>query len=226
VTAFNGTTVLWTEDTNSNGTLDAGEDLNFNGNLDHYPLPPSFAVAGVNTIMGIVRIELQERRYTWMLNVRQSNPQTTPSSASVDVVVFFKRSIENIGADELLYQASFTQGSNLVHVIYPAGNNTATNLPLRPSMKRGSYVFDANNAFWYRISNVVEPDPVLFPNTNLPAPGAGMKTALLTLDFTANASNWQFLNILPRAMFPRSVVEVYPLGTKSYPLPFSYSAGL
>jgi len=211
VTAFQGTTVLWTEDTNSNGVLDPGEDLNGNGNLDHYPLPASFVNLGV----GIIRIELQERRYTWLLTVRQSNPQTTPPSANVDCVVFFKRSMENIGVDEALYQAVFTIGSTQVPVTYPLGVNPATNLPLKPFMKRGGFVFDANNAFWYRISNVVEP-PIYVPN---PPPPAGMGAALLVLDFPANASsnpnNDQ--RVLQRAMFPRGVVDVYPLGTKSYP---------
>src|SRR4029077_2241192 len=42
VTAFNGTMVTWTEDTDGTGTYSAAKDLNGNGVLDHYPLPLSF----------------------------------------------------------------------------------------------------------------------------------------------------------------------------------------
>jgi hypothetical protein len=214
--ASNGQTTafVWTEDIDGagpNATTAAGgdqRDINHNSNLDHYPLPASFVNSGV----GIVRIELQERRYTWLLTVRQSYPQTTPPSASVDVVVFFKRTIENIGVDEALYPAVFTQGSTQVAVQYPTGNNTVTGQPLKPFMKRGGYVFDANNAYWYRISNVIEPDPL---NLN---PPAGSASARVILDFPAAANNGFVPNIPSRAMFPRGVVDVFPLGTRFAPL--------
>jgi hypothetical protein len=81
-----------------------------------------------------------------------------------------------------------------------------TNKPLKPFMKKGSYVFDANNAFWYRISNVIDG-----------AVGAGSATSTLTLEIPANAGNFNPNSpIPPRAMFPRGVVDVYPLGSKSY----------
>jgi hypothetical protein len=202
-----GSTVIWTEDTDGAGPIAntaAGldpRDINFNGNrvLDHYPLPLSF----VNSGIGAVRLEAQDPRYTWLLTMRQPSP--TNGTASVDVVVFFNRSIENIGTDELLYQASFALGSTQVQVTYPTGVNTVTNLPLKPFMKKGGYVFDANNAFWYRISNVVDGVP---------------GTSTVTLEVPANASNTGLTNfntgnlIPPRAMFPRNIVDVYPLGSK------------
>ncbi len=212
VTAINGSTVLWTEDidgagpnaSTTNGT--DPRDLNFNHSIDHYPLPLSFTTAGI----GVVRLEAQDPRYTWLLTVRQPNPPTVPRSAGVDVVVFFNRSMENIGTDEVLYQAGFTIGSPQVHVTYPTGTNPSTGQPLKPFMKKGGFVFDANNAYWYRISNVADPDP-----TN-PVPGS----AQLTLDVPANASNTNLTNpntgnlIPPRAMFPRNIVDVFPLGSK------------
>ena len=116
-----GTTVIWTEDYDNAGpsaNTPLGtdpRDVNGNRFLDHYPLPASFASAGTNTPIGTVRLEAQDPRYTWLLTVRQSNPPTAPpANSNVDVVVFFNRAIEDIGTDELLYQAAFTGGSVLV----------------------------------------------------------------------------------------------------------------
>src|SRR5262249_18276389 len=89
ITKFGGTlptdTILWTEDIDGSGTVnaaaDSGEDLNYNGNPDHYPLPATF------TPGGRVRIEYQERRYSWLLTVRKD----AAGGANVDVVVFFQR---------------------------------------------------------------------------------------------------------------------------------------
>ena len=220
ITRILGTTVKWTEDiddTGPNATTAAGNDprdVNHNKNLDHYPLPQSFVNSGG---IGVVCIELQERRYTWLLTVRQSNPQTSPPSASVDCVVYFKRTIENIGVDELMYETHFRLGSQLAAVVYPTGNNLATGQPLKPFIKRGGYVFDANNAFWYRVSNVQDPD--INNPLQLAAPAAGFQQALLVIDVPANSSNDNNPLIPPRGMFPRGVVDVYPLGTKSYPQP-------
>src|SRR5204863_4434636 len=61
ITSINGTTVIWTEDIDGTGTYTTAKDVNNNGYLDNYPLPLNFVNAGV----GMVRIELQERRYTW-----------------------------------------------------------------------------------------------------------------------------------------------------------------
>jgi hypothetical protein len=116
---------------------------------------------------------------------------------NVDVVVFFQRKFD-INTDEYLYPATFTAGNMQVSISYPLGNNPNTNQPYKPFMKKGNYIFDANNCFWYRISNVVD-------NNN----GA----ATITLDVPASASNSTFTN--QRAMFPRNVVDVYPLGPKA-----------
>jgi hypothetical protein len=180
----------------------AGQDINGNSVADTHYLPASFTsllipdVSG-NLMLGKVRVEMQERRYTWLLTVRQSSSTV----ASVDVVVYFRRTLENIAVDELLYNAVFTQGSTQVPVTYPVGNNPATGLPLKPYMRRGSFVFDANNAFWYRIANVVDDN-------------AG--NAVLTLEVPANATTGNPPFVPPRAMFPRGVVDVFPLGLKSF----------
>ncbi len=179
--------------------------MNGNGALDTHLLPSSFinAISTTGTpLLGKVRVELQERRYTWLLTVRQSST----TAASVDVVVYFKRTLENIATDELLYQTTFTQGSTQAQVVYPTGVNTASGLPLKPYMRRGSFVFDANNAFWYRINNV----------SSVVASGTGWEQVNLTLEVPANASTGSPPFIPARAMFPRGVVDVFPLATKTY----------
>ncbi|MBS0262756.1 MAG: hypothetical protein JSS02_12450 [Planctomycetes bacterium] len=186
------TTLQWTEDLNNNNTLDNGEDVNFNGSLDTHYLPTSFTAQ----TLGKVRVEIQERRYSWLLTVRQNSQ----NSASIDVVVFFQRALENIGVDEVLYNTVFTQGSTRAVVTYPTALNATTGLALKPFMRRGGFVFDANNAFWYRITNVLDDN-------------AG--TAVLTLETPALASTGSPPYFPPRAMFPRGVIDVFPLGTRT-----------
>ena len=196
-------TVKWTEDVNSSGALGGvNTDLNGNGILDDNGLPPSFVTNGI----GKVRIEQQERRYTWLLTVRKNS---TGTNADVDVVVFFKRPIEEFqttakgyAGDEVLIPAVFTSGTTLVSVQYPIAR--------KPFMRKGNYIFDANNAFWYRISNVSAPTQTTLPG-NVPG-----EAVTITIDVPANAGNQADPTGRPaRAMFPRAVVDVYPIGTKS-----------
>jgi hypothetical protein len=195
-------TVKWTEDTDNSGTFAVVKDLNGNGTLDDNTLPPTFVTNG----LGKVRIEQQERRYTWLLSVRKNS---TGSAADVNVVVFFKRPIEEFQAtakgyagDEVLIPARFTLGSTQVAVTYPTAR--------KPFMKKGNYIFDANNAFWYRISNVSPPTATTLPG-NVPA-----EAVTITIDVPSNADNTADTTLRPpRALFPRAVVDVYPIGTKT-----------
>ena len=140
-------------------------------------LPASF-LANVSGI-GKVRIEFQERRYSWLLTVRKDGA----GGADVSVVVFFQRRFDP-AIDEALYGATFTVGStSVINVTFPPNSN----------LKTGSYIFDVNNCFWYRISNV----------------NVGSKT--ITLDVPANLSSPAGGGA---AMYPRNIVDVYPIGTK------------
>jgi hypothetical protein len=185
------TTLTWNEINNSNVTI-GFEDVNANGTQEPHYLPASFT----SFTLGKVRVETQVRRYSWLLTVRS----TSANSASIDVVVYFQRALENIGVDEVLYDTRFTQGSNQAVVTYPTGSNTVTGVPLKPFMRRGGFVFDANNAFWYRITNVSDNN-------------AG--TAVLTLETPAQSSTGSPPYYPPRAMFPRGVIDVFPLGTRT-----------
>jgi len=141
-------------------------------------LPSSF-----NNV-GIVRVQTQERRYTWMLTVRKKS-----GVCNVDVVVFFRRPFAT--ADERIYgwptgENLFKLKSNIVTIPHPAG--------APPYLKKGGYVFDAtnsaNNGHWYKIQDVT------------PHPDGTQTTLTLERPAVANGN---------RALFMRGIVEVYPL---------------
>lgn len=92
-----------------------------------------------------VRIELRERRYTWLLTVRNYTTVTDSPSASVDVVVFFRRSLS---AEE---ETPFT----LTHV---AGRQYQ--LSGKPKfLKKGGFLLDTNFGKWHRIQAVSDTNP-------------------------------------------------------------------
>lgn len=197
ITKVSGDTVSWTE----NAT---GVDANGNNIMDDYPLPTGFLNLFVtdskgvkNNVSGNVRVEIQERRYTWLLTVRQ---QASGLSSDIDVVVFFNRPFESIADDEVLYPAQFNLSSTQAKVSYQQAN--------KPFLRKGNFVFDANNAYWYRISNV-QPD--------LPTAQPGVLQANITLEMPANAASPVVNNVLQgKAMFPRAVVDVFPIGSKAF----------
>jgi hypothetical protein len=135
---------------------------------------------------GRIRVETQERRYTWMLTVRKRAAGIGKTTSSVDVVTFFRRPFSvDIGGDndEQVFNATFTSGSDQVAI---------TGDP--PFMKKGGYVFDTQNAYWYRIRDIS---------------GASSGNPVITIDRLAQAS----VNDNPSAVFMRGVVDVFPIGT-------------
>lgn len=193
ITSLVGDRIMWTEDIDVSGALNGTEDINGNRELDHNPLPGSPGGIAATFDPVKVRISSQDRRYTYLLTCRKNGSAT---QADVDVVVYFGREIngdvkEN---DESLYRTQFIAGSNQLSVTY---NGTIT-----PTVKRGGFVFDANNARWYRISNVM-------PSGSLPVPPA---TIVVTLETPAIASTPP--GALGYVMLPRGVVDVYPIGSR------------
>jgi hypothetical protein len=131
------------------------------------PLPLGFVP--VNT-----RIESQDRRYTWLLTVRMNGA----GDAMTDVVVLFNRSFDP--ADEILFPATFNVNNQPVAITCPADR-----------LRKGAYVFDADNGWWYRIANAAN--------------------GSITLDVPAAASSPATGG---KAMLLRNVVDVYPIGVK------------
>lgn len=185
-TTAGSTIVYWTEDFDGDGTINGSEvDVNQNGTADAYALPTNFVTNGI----GLVRIETQDRRYTWLLTVRRD----ASGSSDVDVVVFFGRKFSL--DDEQMYSAVFTTGSPQVTVNYTAGSP--------PFMQPGSFIFDGYNCYWYRISSVPAD----------PNPGTSTSRTIM-LDVPANAGNQTAAQIYQKAMLPRAIVDVYPIGKK------------
>lgn len=139
---------------------------------------------------GDVRLEVQERRYTYLFAVRNKGVVGSDRTAEVDVVVFFRRGFSPV--DEQVYTASFVQGSTQVTF------NLPTNSALNPTLRKGSYVVDADRNLWYQILDY----------------RLTTTQATLTIerpsDFTSPVSGG---NPDGRALVPTGIVEVYPLGT-------------
>lgn len=159
-------TVVWTEDVNGNNTLDPGEDQNRNGVLDPHALPTGITYE-------TARVETRERRYSWMLTVR---PQDDAASFTgglgakpgfdVSVVVFFGRSFSL--EDERVYGTLPVMVPPLPPVPNLAAGSTVTLNEGRtdftltwapgdtPVLKRGGWILDAQNGYWYQIDNYTD----------------------------------------------------------------------
>jgi prepilin-type N-terminal cleavage/methylation domain-containing protein len=191
--------VKWTEDLNGNGQLDTGEDANLNQGLDQHPLPANFVVTSI-------RLEQPQLRYSWLLTVRR----VISGLAEVDVVVFFRRGLSSdpnaSQSDERLYPVvtmgtvggkqqvvGFSQGSPVIEVQYDT---------FRPAIKKGGFLFDAGNARWYRITNILSDN--------------GSRVSLLidppAIISSPRDNNGNVAGNL--VMFPKGVVEVFSLGTR------------
>lgn len=197
-----GNTLMWTEDfITANGTLDPGEDQNGNGVLDTHALP-----AGTYET---ARLESRERRYTWMLTVR---PQDSSNSFSgslgakpnfdVSVVVFFGRGFSL--QDERVYG---TVPAGLPAVVNLSAASTVTNFNEgqtdfvitwsageTPTLKRGGWVLDALNGYWYQVDNYTDT--------------TGLTTSTVRLTST-------ILETSTLLVVPRGVVDVFPIRPQS-----------
>jgi hypothetical protein len=198
---ISGQTIIWDEDLDGDLLLGGGEDLNNNGVLDGEPLPAGFTADQI-------RIETQERRYTWLLTIRNSTispglpfPDDHEVTANVDVAVFFRRPLSS--EDERVYIVQNEISDRIVFVDY---GNDPTNPP-RPFAKRGGFLFDVDNARWYRVQTLLEdkdedPDDLVDTDTQV----------LLTLDRPT-------VEKIQNAIFMRNIIDVYPIGTKQDTIP-------
>jgi prepilin-type N-terminal cleavage/methylation domain-containing protein len=149
LTSINTTTntVSWSEDTNADGTGDS--DFNMSGTVDSQtdirPLPVEFGGT-------VSRVLLQSRRLTdfsWMLTVRRRSDGFVRGT---DIVVRTKNGADL--KDERLFDATFIKDTNIIGIRYPYRTNPADTTI--PSLRRGKFVFDAQNALWYRIQDYKE----------------------------------------------------------------------
>lgn len=160
---------MWV-DANNNGAPDTGE----------FPI-------------GEVRIEEYSQRYSWLLTVRKTS--TEPLKASVEMVVFFNRKLST-DAETIwtLQNPGFQKGVSPAKVTFatipPIGGGT------RPFLKKGGYLFDAVNGYWYRITKI---------------DNAEGQTPTVTLDQPARAGTPNDAVPATQCLAMPTVVEVYSL---------------
>lgn len=87
-----------------------------------------------------VRVEVFERRYTWLITARRSSTGHTRAQC----VILFNRSLNP--NDEYLYEVTSggAAGSTGIRVEWQSTEPD-------PLIREGNYLFDAQNALWYRI---------------------------------------------------------------------------
>jgi Tfp pilus assembly protein PilV len=184
------------------------------------PLPAGFVVSDV-------RIETQQPQFSWLLSVRRGDGNL-PEALHTDLVTFFRRESNNPD-DEHVYECSFlfvgVDGAPGVAGFDDDGNGTDDDIselgainsddyftcqvnwdeaggePV-PSIKKGGFVFDAENCRWYRIQRIL-------------SEGTGF--AQLRLEERIGEQSSVILpgkTVVGVGMFLDGVVDVYPLGSK------------
>jgi len=168
----------------------AGQTVNWNGNV-------TFTIARA-------RVETQDEQFSWALTVRREdtspgNPSSGEFVGDIFMPVFFRREFSEESESVFIYQPNFPPDP-AQDMVFKIGSTTATltyDTGARPAIKKGGYVFDAENGFWYRVSDY-EDVPLTMPNRN---------KITMTLEFPAQADS-------EGAVFFKGLVDVYFLGTK------------
>ncbi len=167
-------------------------------------------------------LQVQEQHYSWLLTVRRETsnefdpgpPQITDEIASIDVVVFFNRGIVNteilttppalpggLAYDPLAENAyaleapGFQLGRDEVTIDW--GTNP------KPFLKEGKFIFDPENARWYRILGITELGPTR-----------------VQLDLDRGADSDSVFEDVPQGkkgfgVFMRGIVDIYPIIDKT-----------
>lgn len=95
------------------------------------------------------RLEIYDPRYSWLLTVRKKtspNPAAGTNSADIDVVVFHKRPF-SVTAEQIFTVDSWAGNLCILDLTTaPAGT--------KPFLKKGGFLFDAQHARWYRITDL------------------------------------------------------------------------
>ncbi|MEJ7593602.1 MAG: prepilin-type N-terminal cleavage/methylation domain-containing protein [Planctomycetaceae bacterium] len=226
-------TAYWSEDITGDGTAD--HDYNMNGTSDIRPLPVEFGGA-------IGRVIIQSRKvndFNWMLTVRRRSDGFV---RNVDVVVRYSDGADAL--NERLFEAMFVSGSTAIGIRYPYRTNASDTTT--PKFRKGGFVFDAQNARWYRIQDYREVpvgnigwaypyyDAVVFTEDVITDAGGedqytinsgGTSILLNGIIDTAGGVSEDLRppgnndgNLTPGyAMFPPSVIDVYPMGSMQMP---------
>ena len=194
------------------------QDIDSVGN----PVPTSSLPLGFTPTR--VRVEVQDRRYTWLMTARKKRVSSSPTDSSwaaeLDVAVFYNRSFKV--ADESPHSLTFTlngtgfDGKNGVSGVSDDGdvpideadeagfpgsddNRTVTvSLASQPYLKKGGYMLEPSQLKWYRILDIdltsVAGNAILLLDQNVRNPVGGTIT---------------------QGIFMRGIVEVFSLGSRT-----------
>lgn len=145
-----------------------------------------------------IRLEVKERRFTWLLTVRNDTPGSAldviEARARVDVVVFFRRSPSL--DEETPYELT---GSGRNYVVSKLDQATwervYPSVPYPspypdPFLKKGGFLLDTSTGEWHRLQKV------------------NSSTFAISLERNSRTLNAH------HAVFMKGVVDVYPLGSK------------
>jgi hypothetical protein len=145
-----------------------------------------------------IRLEVRERRFTWLLTVRNDTPgsamDATAARARVDVVVFFRRSptIE----EETPFLLTKSGKNYLVSKIdQDDWEDAYPSVPYPdpypdPFLKKGGFMLDSSTGEWHRLQK------------------ANSSSSLITLEKNVRTLEAH------HAVFMKGVVDVFPLGSK------------
>jgi hypothetical protein len=122
--------------------------ITWGGTASNDPLPAGYTPTQV-------RVETQDRRYTWMLTVRR----TSSGPPNVDVTVFFNRTLT--ADDEQTYSSAAVAQTQFT-VTYGASP--------KPFAKKGGFLFDVTNGRWYRVINIADNGTALSVTVDRPRP--------------------------------------------------------
>ena len=151
-----------------------------------------------------VRIETYERRYSWMMTVRQG-PQ---GQAKIDVVIFFNRSSNSLDEEAIGHLPSSNVNSATEGVEFQGNqallswhaSGPAARAGGDPKLKEGHSIFDAVNGHWYRIQKVESYNKTTDP-----------RTAVLTLNTTVTVPTSTAVDYDGQAILLPNIVTTFPI---------------
>jgi len=203
----------------------SGQDYNQNNVTDIRPLPLEF----LGKVGRVIIKAVKPADFSWLLTVRRSGDG---GARGVDVVVRYHTGVQP--KDERVYPASFQAGFGFVGV-----NNAvdANGTVQEPPLKRGSYIFDARNARWYRITDYqIRNNETISSGNAFDKEFWKMYRYRVTIESETVASVgkfpkwdsekqvWEPAVIDYGAMFIPGVVDVYPIGSLGLPADLAQEA--
>jgi prepilin-type N-terminal cleavage/methylation domain-containing protein len=211
---------VWSEDTNFDNSLAAGEDLNRTGTVDIRTLPSQF----YDTVTGsysIGRILLQSSRthdYNWLLTVRRGRDG---QARGVDVVITHNKEVTP--DNERVFTASFDTRTPYVINVFKSSGLQESGEPAVPAIKKSGYILDIQNARWYRVLDYIEQDVTIFNSSGpVTAPGYIITLEAPVLEnspfvYDANSGAPVDPRYAGHVMFLPGVIDVYPMGSIARP---------